>query len=213
MGRPCRSSSTIAAAGSRGCPVGRCRTTARTFTTSATGTAKVAQWRTAAGETWALTGSPNLSRSALLERLGGGGNCELAVLSRIEHDLTPVEGDPPAAGLASLAKPGADRDRHRGPVLLSALAISGTVTIELHRTLAVDGTFERYDIVEDRWTAAATVSAGSDRYDVDLVAAPVGQALRLRTAGGGISNEVFVADPARLRRSQQQAIGKVRSGT
>jgi hypothetical protein len=132
------------------------------------------------------------------------------VLSRIEHDLTPAEGDPPAGGLISLTKPARDPDRHRGPVLLSAVAIAGAVTVELHRTLTVDGTFERYDIVEDRWTTTAKVATGSDRYDLDIAAAPVGHALRLRTHDGGISNEVFVADLNRLGRRQQHAVGKVR---
>ena len=85
---------------------------------------KVAQWRTASGETWVLSGSPNLSRPALLERIGAGGNCELALLSRIGHDLTPAEGDPPAGGLVSLTKPGADRDWHHGPVLGARAAAS-----------------------------------------------------------------------------------------
>lgn len=171
---------------------------------------KVIQWRTTTGETWALTGSPNLSRTALLQPIGNGGNCELAVLSLIEHDLTPDEGDPPAGGLTSLAKPSADADRQRGPLLLSAMAVAGTVMVELHQVLGVDGAFERYDTVEDRWTATATVTAGASRYDLDSPAAPIGHALRLRTTDGAVSNEVFVADPARLRRRQQRAIGKVR---
>lgn len=172
---------------------------------------KVAQWRTASGEMWALSGSPNLSRPALLERIGDGGNCELALLSRIEHDLTPAEGNPPAGGLVSLTMPGADRNWHHGPVLLSAVADGGAVTVELHRPLVSGGTFERYDIAADRWTATASAPAGALQYVVDTAAAPVGHALRLRTVDGGLSNEVFVADPARLRRRQQQAIGKVRA--
>jgi hypothetical protein len=172
---------------------------------------KVAQWRTALGETWALTGSPNLSRPAVLERIGAGGNCELALLSRIEHDLTPTEGDPPVGGLVSLAKPGADRDLHHGPLLLSAVAAGGAVTVELHRPLARDGTFERYDTTADRWTATASAPGGDVHYVLDVAAAPIGHALRVRTADGGLSNEVFVADLTRLQRRQQQAIGKVRS--
>lgn len=172
---------------------------------------KLAQWRTAAGDTWALTGSPNLSRPALMQAIDDGGNCELAVLTRIGHDLTPVEGDPPPEGLAALTPPTGDRDDHRGFVLLSAAAVAGTVTVELHRPLASDGTFERYDITLDRWRSAAPVRAGADRYELDIVAAPVGHALRVRTNAGVISNEVFVADPERLRRRQQHAIGKVRA--
>lgn len=62
----------------------------RTGADSSSWHGKVVQWHTATSETWELTGSPNLSRPALLgERVGEGGNCELAVLSRIYHDLTP----------------------------------------------------------------------------------------------------------------------------
>ena len=39
--------------------------------------------------------------------------------------------------------------------------------------LDVEGTFERYDVVLDRWTATATVSPGSDRYDLALAAVDV----------------------------------------
>jgi len=75
---------------------------------------KLVQWRTAAGETWALTGSPNISRPALLAAVGDGGNCELAVLSRIDQDLTPLAGDPLGNGVAMLTRPSANRDGHRG---------------------------------------------------------------------------------------------------
>ncbi len=172
---------------------------------------RVAQWRSAVGATWTLTGSPNLSRPALMRTVGAGGNCELAILSRIDYDLTPAEGEPTTGGLASLTKPTRDRDGRRGPVLLSAVASVAMVAVELHLPLASDGTFERYDIVEDRWRATASVRAGVNRYEVDVAAAPVGQALRLRTTDGLVSNEVFVADPDRLRRRQQHAIGKVRA--
>ena len=173
---------------------------------------KVAQWRTAAGETWALTGSPNLSRPALMHAVGDGGNCELAVLTRIDHDLTPAEGDAPPGGVAALAGPTTDRDSRRGPVLLSAVAVAWTVTVELLRPLDSDGTFERYDTTEDRWTAAVPVRAGAEHYEIVAAAAPAGHALRLRTASGLLSNEVFVADPDRLRRRQHRAVGKVRAG-
>ncbi|MEJ7786937.1 MAG: hypothetical protein WKF96_19220 [Solirubrobacteraceae bacterium] len=172
---------------------------------------KLVQWRTAAGETWALTGSPNLSRPALLAAVGDGGNCELAVLSRIDHDMAPTAGDPPESGIAMLTGPSETRDGHRGPVLLAAMSIAGTVAVQLHRRLAESGTFERYDTAADRWTAAAPVNLGADRYDLDVSQAPVGQALRLRTNSGLLSNEIFVADPARLARRQVRAIGAVRS--
>lgn len=172
---------------------------------------KLAQWRTAAGETWALTGSPNLSRPALLAAVGDGGNCELAVLSRIDHDLAPFAGDPPMGGVGTLKRPSGDRDGYRGPVLLAAASVAGIVRVQLHGPLGENGAFERYDTAADRWTAAAPVDAGADRYDLDVSQAPVGQALRLRTASGLLSNEIFVADPIRLARRQVRAIGSVRA--
>lgn len=172
---------------------------------------KLAQWRTADGETWALTGSPNLSRPALLRSVGEGGNCELAVLTRIDYDLRPAEGDPPPGGLAGLAGPTSDHDGHRGPVLLSATAVGRTVVVELHGPLTETGTFERYSAIKDRWTKTADVKAGQAHYRLDVAAAPVGKAIRIRTGTGLTSNEVFVADPVRLARRQQHAIGKVRA--
>ncbi len=172
---------------------------------------KLVQWRTASGETWALTGSPNISRPALLKAVGDGGNCELAVLSRIDFDLRPAEGDPPPTGISGLNPPRRERDEHRGPVLLSAQAVAGEVLVELIVPLGEGGVFELYDITEDRWTRTADVAAGEEIYSLDIAAAPVGRALRIRTAGGATSNEVFVSDPERLARRQQRAIGKVRS--
>jgi hypothetical protein len=172
---------------------------------------KLAQWRTAGGETWALTGSPNLSRPALLASVREGGNCELAVLSRIDYDLAPAIGDPPPGGVTSLSAPVYDRRSMGGPVLLAATAVAGTVSVELHRALDANGVFERYDAVEDRWTATAPVTGGAARYELDIAAAPIGHALRVRTETDAVSNEVFVSDPRRIARRQQHAVGKVRA--
>lgn len=171
---------------------------------------KIAQWRTSEGETWALNGSPNLSRSGLLAAVGADGNCELAVLSRIAHSLTPPEGEPPEQGVASLRRPTKDRDGPGGPVLLAAVAAAGIVRVQLHKKLDDDGEFERYDVAADRWTKTASVIAGTDTYELDESQAPVGHGLRLRTASGKLSNEIFIADPARLDRRQVRALGKVR---
>lgn len=171
---------------------------------------KVAQWRTADGETWALTGSPNLSRPALQQAVGRGGNCELAVIGRIDHDLRPIDGEPPPAGVALLAGPTRDRGGHAGPLLMSAVRVDGAVIVELAAPLATAGAFERYDTVGDRWAAAAKVEAGSDRYELALAAGQAAQALRLRTSDGDVSNELFVADLIRLGRRQHRAVGKVR---
>jgi hypothetical protein len=172
---------------------------------------KLAQWTLADGRRFALTGSPNLSAPALLRTAAGGGNVELAVLAEVGHDIAPAAGEPPEGGLASLRRPGSDQDgRSAGPILLSAFRTPGTVTVELHRPLAGDGVFERYDVPEDRWTLAAPVAAGADRYELAEGAAPVGSAVRIRTGDGALSNEVFVADLQKVLRPQRQAVGKAR---
>lgn len=172
---------------------------------------KLAQWTTVDGRRFALTGSPNLSTPALLQAVGDGGNCELAVLSEISHDLRPPIGEAPDGGVFSLRGPVFD-DPHRDavPVLLSAFCVAGSTHVELHAPLKADGDFERYDVDGDRWTRTAEVGRGSDRYDLADLAAPVGAAIRIRLTDGAVSNEVFVADHARLRRRQHRAVGKAR---
>ncbi len=172
---------------------------------------KLVQWRTKDGDTWALTGSPNLSRPALLSALADGGNCELAVLSRIEGDLRPEDGDPPAAGVSQLMAPAYEAGGELPPTLLSASVEASEVVIRLCQPLNDDGTLERYDLDLDRWTLAGDISAGDLEYRLASTAVPIGRALRLRTAGGLTSNEVFVTDLGRVLKRQYKAVGQART--
>jgi hypothetical protein len=61
----------------------------------------------------ALTGSPNLSAPALLRTVADGGNCELALLTELDTDLTPGEGDAPPGGIATLSLRYATRCQRR----------------------------------------------------------------------------------------------------
>lgn len=170
---------------------------------------KLAQWRVADGRAWALTGSPNITRPAVLQRVGDGGNCELAVLSVIQQDLVPAEGEPPSGGIEILEPPSFDSG-DGAPILLCAVAGPSGVLVRLSGRLELDGAFERHDNVDDRWVAVLPVRAGEGAYVLAHANAPTGRALRLRTNDGATSNEVFVADPERLRHRQHQAVGKVR---
>ncbi len=172
---------------------------------------KLVQWRTSDGDTWALTGSPNLSRPALLSALADGGNCELAVLSRVEGDLRPEEGDPPTAGVSRLIAPAYEAGGEMPPTLLSATVEASEVVIRLCQPLNDDGTFERYDLDLDRWTLAGEIAAGELEYRLASTAVPIGRALRLRTAGGLVSNEVFVTDLGRVLKRQYKAVGQART--
>jgi hypothetical protein len=170
---------------------------------------KLIQWTTADG-VWALTGSPNLSASALLRSVVDGGNCELAVLSRLDGDITPPEGDAPPGGVAELQRPPGERDPRPSALLLSAIATGAITNLQLHRALPVGGVVQRYDVGEDQWRTTAPIGAGYDRYDLDISQAPVGQAIRILLDGDTASNSVFVADLARIARRQIKAVGKVR---
>lgn len=170
---------------------------------------KLVQWRR--GDTrWALTGSPNLSAPALLRTVAEG-NCELALLTEDQIDLAPAEGDAPAGGVAGLARRPAQEEAAPSLVLMSATVIDDAVALQLHAPLACAGVLQRYDLVEDRWRTSATLAAGSQAYEVDLAAAPIGQAVRILRDDHATSNSVFVADPERLRRRQERTIGKVRA--
>lgn len=172
---------------------------------------KLIQWRR--GETiWTLTGSPNLSAPALLRNVAQGGNCELALLGPSENDLTPAEGEPPPDGIAKLSRTSTpDEVSTPAVVLLSATLRNGMVALMLHKPLTVDAILERYDVTADQWRRSATLPAGSNSYEVDLAAAPTGDAVRVLLSDETSSNSVFVADLDRVRRPHVKAIGKTRA--
>lgn len=171
---------------------------------------KLVEW-TVDGRRWTLTGSPNLSRPALLTSVADGGNCELGLLAEVDGPRVPGHGDPPLGAAAILSQ---DRDEFSAPpgiLLLGALRMPGAVRLILHRPLDRAGRVQRYDSNGDGWRRIATVEAGESAYDLEPAAAPTGQAVRIVLDDGQISNEVFVADLARVRRPQMSAVGKVRS--
>jgi hypothetical protein len=170
---------------------------------------KLVQWRRGNAR-WALTGSPNLSRPALLTTVAEG-NCELSLVAEEPADLVPAEGDSPAGGVASLRRSPADEDQQTSFVLLSAVIHEGAVVLELHRPLEPSGLLQRYDVVDDRWRAVGPLPAGSGAYSVEFPSAPVSQALRILRDDHVVSNSVFVSDPERLGRRQEKTIGKVRA--
>jgi hypothetical protein len=170
---------------------------------------KIVQWREG-GVSWAMTGSANLSAPALLRTVAEGGNCELALLVQTDNDLKPAEGPPPPGGIGRLEPPVRDEAQTPTVVFMSATVHDGSVALLLHRPLGADGSLQRYDVDADQWRRSATLSAGSDRYLVELAAAPVGGAVRVLLGDETTSNSVFVTDLARVRRPQIKQIGKAR---
>jgi hypothetical protein len=172
---------------------------------------KLIQWRQD-NTMWTLTGSPNLSAPALLRTVAQGGNCELALLTNSDADLTPAEGEPAPGGIAMLSRTSTpDEAWTPAVVLMSATVSSGAIVVALHKPLAIDATLQRYDVVADQWRRSATLAAGSGQYEVDLAAAPIGAAVRVLLNDETRSNSVFVTDLDRVRRAQVKAIGTVRA--
>lgn len=167
----------------------------------------------------ALTGSPNLSRPAVMNTLRSGpeqpawlrANCELGLIGRIEGSLAPAETPVPGAGIAGLKF---QRDAHEQAsrpvtVLLGATLID---QVEVHLRLAspLDQPARIQVHHADRdWTTApghAELQSGHADYRVASFGLPAGTALRL-LGSGGASNEVFVVDPLRARGRPYKRVG------
>ena len=170
---------------------------------------KLVEW-TVAGGRFALSGSPNLSAPALARSVADGGNCELALLTRVDGSLAPAGGAPPAGAAASLTMGPPEEPAAAGLLLLGAIQEPGSVALVLDRAPALDGRVQRYDTTADGWRQVATFEAGHLRYDLDPSIASPGQPLRLVLDDESTSNTVFVTDLGRVVRRQMSAIGKVR---
>jgi hypothetical protein len=171
---------------------------------------KLVEW-TVGDRRWALTGSPNLSRRALLNSTTAGGNCELAFLTEIDASLAPASGDPPAGGAAELLLDSGGSDRRPGVLLMGAIHVPGAVRLLFHDPPDQPGRIQRYDAIGDGWRRIATFEPSESAYEIEPSSASPGQALRIVLDDGTVSNAVFVTDLARVRRPQTSAVGRVRA--
>ena len=161
------------------------------------------------GQRLALTGSPNLSVSAL-GSTAGTGNTELALLSEVPVSSLPVEGPAPSKKVTELTIARDRGDAAPGLLLLGAFATSEGTRLLLDAPLIGPGIVQGYDRVADGWTKVASISPGEETYDLDPFVAPAGRALRIVLDDNTTSNQVFVADLDRVRRPQATAVGSVR---
>lgn len=167
---------------------------------------KLIEW-TSRDRTFALTGSPNLSKSALLKGLSDGGNCELALYGEIEASLAP----PSAGAIASeelLAITFSPRGEPvPGITLLGVLLGPDRLELTLGRPLAEDGVMEY--LVGAEWDQVAPLPRGVLTHEIRSVLA-AGTAVRVRQ-GALTSNVCFVGDPARFSRTRIEHLGRVRT--
>ncbi|HMS73141.1 MAG TPA: hypothetical protein PKB03_08900, partial [Baekduia sp.] len=172
---------------------------------------KLIEW-TQAGQRFAVTGSPNLSRPALLRGIEEGGNCELALIGTVDHTSWPEEVPPPAEGVQTLTfkTDPADADPGAPPtVLLSAVLLASS---EIELRLAADLTYparvQAHDPSLD-WDTFLDkeLAPGASVYRVPALGFAPGRAVRLLGTGGA-SSEVFVRDPIRARARPIKRIGR-----
>jgi hypothetical protein len=168
---------------------------------------KLIQWRHD-GQWYALTGSPNPSRSALLQTIADGGNCELAVLAPVPESLAPRTS--PAMTPAQVGAL-AWRPREEPPpslLLLAARLDTDGLHLTLGRPLQTVATVQVAD--RDVWSDLTAVPAG-ETVDLSLpgeIAPAPGAALRLCDEQGRQSNIVFLLGWRALR-PQRRHEGRV----
>jgi len=171
---------------------------------------KLIEWSNPRG-CWALTGSPNLSRAALLTTTGTGGNVEVGVVAPIAESLFPTGKPFVRSKLASLPRVPPISTRAMGFPLLSAVLEAGSLKLVFARPLAEGATVEASLAHDspDRWKTIGTAPVGA----IDLVLTTEiitgGARIRLRLPENVTSSVVFVADPLRILRRRSS----FRSGT
>ncbi|WP_026405346.1 hypothetical protein [Actinomadura rifamycini] len=162
---------------------------------------KLLEWFT--GGRWhALTGSANLTASAMIKPVADG-NCELGVLAPVPGPLLP-EGA--ATPLADLRGRKTARPHEGGPALLvlgALLTGAGLLQVTLARPYAAEVAVEvSPDGSPGSWETVGTVPAGETvcEFPVPEFAGAVVRIAGARTGGRSESPPVFVVHPARCAR-------------
>lgn len=165
---------------------------------------KLVEWDAADGTTAGMTGSANVTSSALLLSTEQGGNCELAVVAPHAEPLFP-QGDPqPGTAFRRMASASAEATESAGvvPVLLGCALSDGTLLVELAAQAALRVVVETSpSAVPGTWLAAGTVAVGQ-RTARFLVPELTGGAVRAVVDLDGVRHEsatVFITDPSRCR--------------
>lgn len=150
------------------------------------------------GERFALTGSANLSPSALLHPYQRGGNIELGIVSAVSERLMPVGVEITVSDLATIPyRPRPSKSTPGVTVLSCTKTLHGLrlVFAQPARTAAIAQVSHRAG-PPDQWVDLGSVAAGSADVDLEPEAAP-GSLVRVAFVGG-ISNAVPVCDLTRV---------------
>ena len=184
---------------------------------------KLIEW-TRDGVRETLTGSPNVSRPALMRVIGTPAsvdgsdhagaalaNCELGLIWRIDESLAPASIPEPGDGVAGLKftrDPEKEAARPVAVMLGATLIDQAEVHLRLAAPLVEHARIQIYDEYQDWKTAPGLpeLPAAQTDYRVPAIGLPAGTALRLFGAGGA-SNEVFVVDPSRAQQRPYKRVG------
>lgn len=168
---------------------------------------KLIEWRVGSRR-FALTGSPNVSRSALLRAVGAGGNCELGLITELTKSLAPPLGEALHASDLSAVVYRPIEEVAPAVVLLSATATDEGVRLLLRDPLTENGRLQVYDT--GVWSDRVIVPAGQTELDIPGGEGGwlTGTAVRVRSAAGETSNEVFIADLSRVLRTSLRSTGR-----
>ncbi|GAB3171311.1 hypothetical protein FHX75_1248 [Micromonospora palomenae] len=165
---------------------------------------KLIEWDTTDGTTAGMTGSANVTTSALLLSTVQGGNCELAVIAPHTDSLFP-EGDPqPDTTFRQLASapPTATDPVGAAPVLLGCALSDGTLVVELAAPAAQRVVVETSpSAVPGSWLAVGAVPVGQQTARF-VVPELIGGAVRAVVEIDGVRREsaaVFITDASRCR--------------
>lgn len=167
---------------------------------------KLLEWDTGDGR-FALTGSANLTRAALLDATADGGNCELAVLAPVEKPLMPKDGTVVAATQLQGRRTSSAMTPRPVVLLLGALLTGGGLLVTLARKYDTEVTVETSpDGAPGSWSVLGTVEAGKTEMLLP-VAGTVGTVVRAVVSWPGEpraeSPPVFAVNPARCARRQE----------
>ncbi len=176
---------------------------------------KLIEGVSADGSRWALTGSPNLSRSALLLEAGRGGNIEAGIIASLPASLFPA-GKPTSLD----AVPARRIDRAADQPALGVLLIAGARSdAGLHVVFArptgqpvrvLVSSHTRFDA----WTPAGQVPAGVAEHLFPGADAPAGSRIcaEWNTISGPVRGAIiFVSDPALVLRRHGESPNRTRA--
>lgn len=189
--------------------------------------AKLVEWRRGSSRQ-ALTGSANLSASAMLRTVGTGGNVELGVLTQIVEPLWPDPGlaSDQCAELVNIADIPTVQIESRDsenvglavPQLLSAILSGTLITIELAHPMLFAVELEcTNNPLHDEWAPLGTIIAGVDKASFSAVTLGDNALLRLNWAGNdattltrGPAVPASIPERLRARPSAGRAAGGMR---